>query len=268
MMDNESRHFREEIQEFLDGRLGSSAQAALEVHLQDCDSCRRELAVLREVKRFAKDQFAAGPLPPGLEARLRGVLDQEDRAAIDKPSPADLWSRRNRPILAYGFLLFVAVVLVFNYFIKFPTLPSEVANDFRSYQRGDLPVQLETVDFRAMEQYFAARGVPFPTRVFDLGMMNYRLVGGRVHQLVNRKSALFVYQSDPNKLLVCQMYPGNVSELPPSAETRQDRGFTFHIYHQNGLTAVFWQERDITCVLVSDISPEQVLQLAMAKAMI
>ncbi len=34
----------------------------------------------------------------------------------------------------------------------------------------------------------------------------------------------------------------------------------------NGLTVVFWQEGAVTCVLTSDISPEEVVQLAFAKA--
>lgn len=267
-MDTESRHFREEIQEFLDGRLEASARAMLEAHLQACELCRRELEALRFAKRFAREQFAPSPLPSGLEARLLAALDEEDRQLTEKPASANLWSRRDRPVLAYGFLLLLAVVLVLNYFIKSPALPAEVASDFSSVKSGNLAVPFETSDVKAMERYFADHGVPFATRVFDLGMMNYRLAGGRVHHLVNRKSALFVYRGDGNKLLVCQMYPGNVSELPPAAEVRQERGFTFHIYRQSGLTAVFWQERDITCVLVSDINAEEVVQLAVAKAMI
>lgn len=266
-MDTESRHFKEEIQELLDGRLEGSARALVEAHLQRCDSCRREQQALLQAKEFVRHHYAPRPLPGELETRLRAVLDEEDRLSAQEQPLTNLWRQRNRPILACGFLLLIAVVLVLNYFVKTPTLPGEVAGDFRNYRSGSLSVQLETADVKAMEKYFAEQGVPFATRVFDLGMMNYRLMGGRVHQLLNRKSALFVYESNGKKL-VCQMYPGNVSELPPAAEIRQERGFTFHIYRQNGLTAVFWQEREITCVLVSDIGSEEVLQLAIAKAMI
>ena len=36
---------------------------------------------------------------------------------------------------------------------------------------------------------------------------------------------------------------------------------------EGGLTAVFWQEGAVVCVLVSDIETEEVVQLAFAKAM-
>ncbi|MGH9847469.1 MAG: hypothetical protein ACREEM_52925, partial [Blastocatellia bacterium] len=93
------------------------------------------------------------------------------------------------------------------------------------------------------------------------------LVGGRVHQLTNRQSALFVYRGKDNRILICQMYPGQVTELPSSgASLRENKGTRFYIYRVNGLTVVFWQEGAVTCVLTSDSNPEEVIQLAFAKA--
>jgi len=213
-----------------------------------------------------------------IQELLDNRLNAEVRAAVQAHLEAcehcrrDLealrWTRRQRPILAYGLMLLIAVVLVLNYFIHAPRLPDDAASDFGKYQSERLSLQFRTADVKAMEKYFVAQGVPFRTRVFDLGRMNYRLIGGRVHQLINRRSALFVYRGDSHSVVVCQMYPGNVSELPPASELRQDHGFTFHIYRNPGRTAVFWQEREITCGLVSDIDSEEVLQLAAATAMI
>ena len=63
------------------------------------------------------------------------------------------------------------------------------------------------------------------------------------------------------------MYAGKVGKLPKGATLRESKGIRFHIYQENGLTAVFWQEGAVVCALVSDIEPEQVVQLAFAKAM-
>jgi anti-sigma factor RsiW len=119
---------------------------------------------------------------------------------------------------------------------------------------------------KEMESYFSSAGVPIPTRVFDLGMMNYQLVGGRVHQLVSRRSALFVYRGPGNRILLCQMYPGESGELPGGAEMRENNGIRFHVYRKDGLTLVFWQEGTVMCVLASDAPGEEVIQLAFAKA--
>jgi len=125
---------------------------------------------------------------------------------------------------------------------------------------------LKTEDVKEMEKFFSAEGIPFKTRVFDLGMMNYRLQGGRVHKLITRKSAFFVYRGKGDAILVCQMYVGRVTELPAGAVQRESKGIRFYAYRLKGLTLTFWQEGAVTCVLTSDIDPEELLQLAFAKA--
>ena len=50
------------------------------------------------------------------------------------------------------------------------------------------------------------------------------------------------------------------------ATLRENKGIRFYIYRVNGLTAAFWQEGAVTCVLTSDIASEEVIQLAFAKA--
>jgi len=145
-------------------------------------------------------------------------------------------------------------------------LPSKVAQDFRDYKNGKLALTLKTQDPEEMETFFAEEGVSFKTRVFDLGMMNYRLLGGRVHQLIHRHSAFFVYNGEDGNILVCQMYLGRINDLPAGALRRENKGIQFYIYRMNGLTVAFWQEGTVTCVLTSDIVSEELLQLAFAKA--
>jgi anti-sigma factor RsiW len=151
--------------------------------------------------------------------------------------------------------------------ISRPDLPSEVASDYQNYKAGKVPLMLKTENVKEMEKFFSEEGIPYQTRVFDLGMMNYRLMGGRVHKLTTRKSAFFVYRGKGDAILVCQMYRGKVTELPAAdAVLRENKGIQFYIYRVNGLTLTFWQEGPITCVLTSEIDPEQLIQLAFAKA--
>jgi hypothetical protein len=51
------------------------------------------------------------------------------------------------------------------------------------------------------EAFFAPNGVAFPTRMFDLAMMGYHLVGGGTHALRGRPSALFVYRAAGGRAL-------------------------------------------------------------------
>lgn len=175
-----------------------------------------------------------------------------------------IWAHRQRPIIAYVFLLFIAVVLVLSYFVKLPDLVAEVAENFQDYKAGKLTLDLRTQDVKSVERHLD--GIPFQARVFDLGMIHYQLVGTRAHRLLNRKSAFFVYHGEGNKILICQMYPGSTTELAQGAGLREHNGIQFHIYRQNGLTLVFWQEGKITCALVSDIDPEEVTPLSFSAA--
>jgi anti-sigma factor RsiW len=99
-------------------------------------------------------------------------------------------------------------------------------------------------------------------------MMGYTLAGGRAHTIGGRPSALYVYDKAPSSRLVCQMYEGVLDELPATDDVRQNGAFTFRVFHQGPVTLVFWQEGSIVCVLVSDLPAAEVVQLAMAKAML
>jgi anti-sigma factor RsiW len=129
-----------------------------------------------------------------------------------------------------------------------------------------LPLALRTSDGAAVEALFASAGLPFTTRVFDLGMMRYQLQGGLVHRLHGRPSALYVYRSLEGVAVVCQMFPGRLAELPRTADVREHDGIAFHVYRVEGVTLVFWQEGGVVCVLASDAESEAVIRLAYAKA--
>jgi Putative zinc-finger len=147
-----------------------------------------------------------------------------------------------------------------------PALLSQMALDYRNYKADKLPLMFKTEDVKEMERFFTQEGIPFKTRVFDLGMMNYRLLGGRTHKFATRKSAFFVYRGKGDAILVCQMYSGRTSDLPDGAVLRENKGIEFYVYRMKNLTLVFWQEGAVTCVLASDIDPEELAQLAFAKA--
>jgi len=172
------------------------------------------------------------------------------------------WRQRDRPILAYGLMLALAVSLVLNYFIKFPTFPEDAAASFRQYCASKLPLQIETSDAATLERYFAAAGVPFAVRTLDPAV--YTLKGGSAQPLLNRRSSLCAYQGPRNTWSVFQMYRGSLAELPADAEIRWDRGRSFYIYARQGATVVFWHERNLCCALISDAFAEETIRLAQA----
>ncbi len=270
------RHFKDELQDWLDGRLDIATCEEVERHLQTCDECRREYESVGWIKHIAAQQLGPVTAPAELRANVLRALRAEppvvpathepEATNVVTPAPG-FWRRHQRTVLAAAALVIVSAILSGVYFLRPTPLPAVVARDYRNFQSGQISLQLATADVKAMEAFFAAQGVPFATRVFDLGMMNYTLAGGRVLSLRGQPSAAFAYKGTNNQSLLCQMYAGQVTDLPAGAVRRENKGFTFHVYQRQGLTAVFWQEGTVVCVLVSDIAPEEVIQLAFAKAM-
>src|SRR6266542_805268 len=256
---SERGHFSDEIQQLLDGRLSGERRAALEEHLAACESCRREREAISAVRAAARRALGPREVPSEVSEAIRRGLDRETPGLTPVRS-------RARLALAAG-LLAAALAVILILLPRKPKMPAAVETDFEAYRTGRLALALETADTRTMETFFAANGISFRTRVFALGMMQYRLAGGRVPRLAGRPSALFVYVGEREKALICEMYEGRREERAPPVERREHGGFTFFIYRDRGKTAVFWQEGLVTCVLVSDIDSEEVIALAFAKAM-
>jgi anti-sigma factor RsiW len=254
-----SPHPREMLHELVDGRLRGEERAGVEQHRAACPACRQEVEVLRATKQAAARMFAPEAPPADLVSSLRATLDDEDRQAarhVRRP-----W--RRRPVFIYATLAAVLAAGVWV-LIRPASVPADASRDYGEYRAGRLPLERLTADAAALNAFFAQRNLGFPSRVFDLGMMGYRLVGGRVHHVGREPSAFFVYQGPAGQVLLCEMYEG----VPPAgAEVRLHDGISFHVHRRGHTTLVFWQEGDVACVLVSDIAPEEVVQLAFAKAM-
>lgn len=264
-MTGAGRHFGEELQGLLDRRLDEAGRAAVEAHLAGCESCRLDLEALRWTKETLR-RLDPLPLPDGLEARVSAALDGEDRPRSG--SPALLVGRGLRwGLLAAASLAVAGLAYLLTGRPSPPDWPAAVAYDYRDYRAHALPLELRTESVKEMEAFFAKKGLPFSARVLDLGMMNYRLVGGRVHRLAGRPSALLVYRTEGGKVVVCRMYLGRTAELPARAVLREHGGIRFHVYQSGGLTTAFWQEGPVICALTSDIDAEELVRLAFEKAM-
>jgi hypothetical protein len=122
-------------------------------------------------------------------------------------------------------------------------------SSYEGYRDGALPVAIWTTDAAALGRFFDGL-LDFPARVIDLRMMSFTLLGGRVHELGGRPSALYAYEGSGGRVLLCQMLLGSLADLPPPDETHATRAFTFQVYRRDSLTAVFWQEGGVLCVLV------------------
>jgi len=59
---------------YLDRALVGEARDELAAHLQACLDCCDRLAFSRQLDAFVRERLPDSPLPPDLEARIRGLL--------------------------------------------------------------------------------------------------------------------------------------------------------------------------------------------------
>ena len=247
---SQSAHPTAELHDLADGRLDDQARPRVEQHVRDCAECQRDWEAITAIKR-AVARLPQVAVPLGFDTKLAAALDavanaqpaatsgvetsqsgrSATRASAQWRSP---WTRWAAPI---GIAATIIVVAMLAWWPRSTNLPSRAAADVADYTAGRLEMANVERDASALNRYFAER-VSFPVRVFDLGMMGYTLVGGRVHTIGSHESALWVYRGSGGSL-ICQMYSGSATELPAPAETRTANGFTFLVYHEAGGTQVF-----------------------------
>lgn len=263
----EQRHPGEDLTLLVDDRLPPERRVEVEAHLAVCVRCRNELEALRLLKSGVRDALAEHSVPPALAARVSSALEIEStRGAAPRRR-----AMRLRWATVVGLPLAAAAVLVLLLLWPRPERPDFVtaaASDFIRFRAAQLALPIETGDAPLLERSFTTSGLPFTVRVYDLGMMGYRLSGGGVHRVGGRGrvSAMYAYAGSRGDRIVCQMYQGTTAELPLGGEEREHDGIHFRIYRSGGVTLVFWQEGAVVCVLAADGDPEQVIQLAYAKA--
>jgi anti-sigma factor RsiW len=254
-------HPADALQLLLDGRLPAEQRVAVEAHLQGCRRCQRELAALRRLKQVLEQPLAEPELPADLAGRIRSALVSQ---AAGSARPRALQIRR--AVLA-GLALAAGILLVV--LLLRPgrrDLVTAAAADFTGFRSGALNLQHATAEPPALERFFARSGLGFTSRVFDFGMMGYRLTGGGVYPIAGRPSAVYLYRGPREELLLCRMYQGALAELPTGGETRTHDGIGFRIFRRGNVTLVFWEEGSMVCVLIAEGDPEAAIQLAFAKA--
>ncbi len=231
-MSDDKTRLNELLQLHLDGRLSEQEQREIEELVKVDLEARARLAALRWSKEAAARHLRETEVPAGLEDRLRDLI-KEDQAeeVLVEPKPGLRWWSLQRAALAAGLLLLLGLVGWWQ-FKTAEALPDLVMRDFDSLKQGRIELDIMTAETTQIEAMFTSRGVGFQTRVFDFGMMGYAALGGRVHRLQDRTSALFVYENEQGVTIVCQMYLGALKELPDfgRASVRDNDGIEFHVY--------------------------------------
>ena len=151
------RHFKDELQDFLDGRLDAALSSEVQHHLETCETCRREYEALYWTKQVAAQRCAAAPAPADLRASILHSLRTEAASSQHQPTKivhlapqgAKPWLR---PLFAIAAVALALAIVGSVWFFRQPAFPASVAQDFRDYQSQKITLQLETSDVQELEE--------------------------------------------------------------------------------------------------------------------
>jgi len=260
---------QELITGLVDDELTAIEKAAVEEHLAECHDCtaqfEREMALKRDIRLAAR----AIAVPQDLREQIakRGAKLESDTWATRVISSVREWlaTARLRPI--YGFAV-VALVVAAWLFQSRPRedIPTRILAIHESLVSGK--TALVRVNDAAQLRQELTRAVEsrFEPVALDLSKFKLHPVAGFAEKIANRDVLVTVYEGD-GSTITCFTFLGGEADAPQDSERffDPDKRINFYGFSRAGVNGVMHREGNVICILVSKISPAELLAVARGK---
>lgn len=242
---------------YIDNELQGEERAAVETHLQECQSCasvfERELSFIHAIKECGPLHVAS----PALRARVQETLNssQLDEARVGSRSRLT-WGLA----IAATLLMLVLPVIIWRVVSRSDKQTASsfalmAADNHLRRTRGQLPLEIESVTPQRISDWFANKVN------FRVQLPNYQESSGQEKLYTLEGARLVGYQEDYAAYVAYQMNSRPISLVitsdsvvrPSGGEQIVARGLTFHYNAIHGLKVLTWSDRGLTYALVSDL---------------
>ena len=263
----------EEAQELVTGlvdqELSSAERQALEDHLRQCKSC----AALAADERLLKQALQSRAERLRAPAELRQRILADDRI-FPKPVAAESravnW-RRNTVFRRAALAAILLLALVLPLYLQRRSASESIAVAALAAQ-DMLAKNLITSAGAEKPEELVARvvresGGHFHPMGYDLSAVGLHPVAGSVQQIQGRKVLVVMYRG-PGGILFCYTFVGTEADAPIHAAKFFDRGkqLNFYAFSRGPLNAVMHRERELNCILASEMPMDALLDLTRSKA--
>lgn len=229
-----------QTQAYLDGELDAAAALDAERHLESCAECQALRDEIEDVRRLMREGASYHRASPALRARVR-------RASGGAGTP---WYRNVWAGFAGGALASAAAAALAFVILLPPAaepLIADVTNaHLRSLASGHL-IDVASTDRHTVKPWLSTHADLSPP-VGDFTREGFTLVGGRVDFVDGTRAAVTVYR-----------HGGHIINV---FAWRYDDGRLPGFATRNGYHLVFWREGDLVFCAVSDIAPDDILELS------
>jgi anti-sigma factor RsiW len=239
----------DEIRELLhahaDGELDLANSREVELHLRDCDECRRAEEQIRGLREALTSDAPAYRAPAHLRRNIRAALRRE---ASTGERNFSFW-----PIFAAG-AAFAVLILGLVFFQTNRTshergvVDEVVANHVRSLLATH-SVDIASSDQHTVKPWFDGK-IDFAPDVHDFAGSGFPLVGGRLDYLNGKTVVALVYQRNKHPINVFITPASGRNESSPVVSTRR------------GYNVLSWTHREMNYWAVSDLNETELRQFA------
>ncbi len=235
--------------------LPEELRARVDSHLAECDACRREGAVERELSAVLEDRL---PKPRAPEALRRSI----EKRLLGEPPRASGGIRQMRRISLFASAGFAAAA-AFAIFLWKPNgsdaMLAEAVNDHLRVLYSDHPIEVESGGIHQVKPWFTGRLDFAPVVAFG-GDDDFPMQGGAVAYFLDRKAATFIFK---RRLHVITLFVFRAEGLPWSAlATHPVGGARGTLETSRGFHVLMWRKDDLGYALVSDVDPADLQALA------
>lgn len=231
----------------VDGVLSVDERRAAELHIDTCASCMAMFAWESATSRKLKSTLQMVSAPLGAKQRLL------DRLGGKEAQGRESWMLpfMNLRLAASFALLLVVVLATF-------VMRNGADEDFLS----DAVAQYQTAI--AKDPGASGRaGLSTPAaRRLDLSPWGFRLYATKTYRVKGQERRVFVYQGGAEQYVLAQEFDGAKSLASLSAKTVRVKDRDFLSHSQAGVNLIAWKDKNMVCVLASNLPNDKLLSLA------
>lgn len=252
-------NIRERLTLYLDNELQGDERAAVELHVESCNSCaslvEKELTFLNAIRKSGPVHVASQEL----RTKVSEILDGSKQPEVRERSRRFRWAL---PVAA-GLLVLLLPVVIWRVMRQDDRPENGVPSAFATmaaehhlrHVRGQLPLEVNSSDPQVISNWFENKvnfNVKLPSYQETSGQeILYTLEGARLVNYQNDYAAYVSYhmKDRPISLVI-------TSELlarPSGGEEIASQGLRFHYNAIDGLKVITWSDRGLTYALVSDL---------------
>ncbi len=237
----------EQLQAFVDGRLDERSHAAVLAWLGQRPEELARLAEYAGLQQELRRRVHDVPLPADDPKTLR--LQQDLARRLERPDRR-IWLRRAAAVVLLLGTGWWSNTL-YQHYVRLPPIVVGAAQAHHVFGgETERPVELYASAYKEMAAWFSSQ-LGEPVQIPSLRSVGLRLVGGRLLPGEQGPIAQLLYEDGSGRRLTLAL-SSDPAELGPE----------FQLVELEGLTAGYWQDGEITYVVVAETSEQQLTAIA------